>query len=50
VNAGSQAPCFGDFTITIGDHDIMGNPINPNSLPPEPSPPMFSIAGADFIA
>ena len=50
VNAGSQAPGFGDFTITIGDHDILGNPINPNSLPPEPSPPMFSIAGADFIA
>ena len=50
VNSGSQAPGFGDFTITIGDHDIMGNPINPNSLPPEPSPPMFSIAGADFIA
>ena len=50
VNSGSQAPGIGDFTITIGDHDIMGNPINPNSLPPEPSPPMFSIAGADFIA
>jgi len=50
VNAGSQAPGFGDFTITIGDHDIMSNPINPNSLPPEPSPQMFSIAGADFIA
>jgi hypothetical protein len=28
VNAGSQAPGFGDFTITIGDHDAMGNPIN----------------------
>jgi hypothetical protein len=28
VNAGSQAPGFGDFTIKISDHDIMGNPIN----------------------
>ena len=28
VNSGSQAPGIGDFTITIGDHDIMGNPIN----------------------
>ena|GEM_PF-4969749 len=28
VNALSQAPGFGDFTITIGDRDIMGNPIN----------------------
>ena len=28
VNAGSQAPGFGDFTITIGDHDVLGNPIN----------------------
>ena len=28
VNAAAQAPGFGDFTITIGDHDIMGNPIN----------------------
>jgi len=28
VNAGAQAPGFGDFTIVIGDHDIMGNPIN----------------------
>ena len=28
VNAGAQAPGFGDFTITIGDHDAMGNPIN----------------------
>ena len=28
VNAGSQAPGFGDFTITIGERDIMGNPIN----------------------
>ena len=28
VNAGSQAPGFGDFTITIGDRDILGNPIN----------------------
>jgi len=24
----AQAPGFGDFTITIGDHDIMGDPIN----------------------
>ena len=23
-----DAPGFGDFTITIGDHDILGNPIN----------------------
>ena len=28
VNAGAQAPGFGDFTITIGDHDVLGNPIN----------------------
>ena len=28
VNAGSQAPGFGYFTIKINDHDIMGNPIN----------------------
>ena len=28
VNAAAQAPGFGDFTITIGDHDILGNPIN----------------------
>ena len=28
VNSRSQAPGFGDFTITIGDHDILGNPIN----------------------
>ena len=28
VNSGSQAPGIGDFTITIGDHDILGNPIN----------------------
>ena len=28
VNAGAQAPGFGDFTITIGDRDILGNPIN----------------------
>jgi hypothetical protein len=26
--AGSQAPGFGDFTIKINDHYIMGNPIN----------------------
>ena len=49
VNAGAQAPGIGDFTITISDHDIMGNPINPNSLPPEPSPPMFSIKDVDPI-
>ena len=23
-----DAPGFGDFTITIGDHDVMGTPIN----------------------
>ena len=28
VNAGAQAPGFGDFTIVIGDHDARGNPIN----------------------
>jgi hypothetical protein len=28
VNAAAQAPGIGDFTITIGDHDITGNPIN----------------------
>lgn len=28
VNSGSRAPGFGDFTITIGDRDILGNPIN----------------------
>jgi len=28
VNAAAQAPGIGDFTIIIGDHDIMGNPIN----------------------
>jgi hypothetical protein len=28
VNAATQAPGIGDFTIVIGDHDIMGNPIN----------------------
>ena len=28
VNAAAQAPGIGDFTIVIGDHDIMGNPIN----------------------
>ena len=49
VNAAAQAPGFGEFTIKISDHDIMGNPINPNSLPPEPSPPMFSIKDADSI-
>ena len=48
VNAGSQAPGFGDFTITIGDHDIMSNPINPDSLPPEPRP-MFSIKDVDSL-
>ena len=49
VNAAAQAPGFGEFTIKISDHDIMGNPINPNSLPPEPSPPMFSIKDADSL-
>ena len=49
VNAAAQAPGFGDFTITIGDNDIMGNLINPNSLSPEPSPPMFSIKDADSL-
>ena len=39
VNAAAQAPGIGDFTITIGDHDIMGNPINPK--------PIFSIKDAD---
>ena len=28
VNAGAQAPGFGDFTITISDHDVLGNSIN----------------------
>jgi hypothetical protein len=28
VNAAAQAQGFGDFTITIGYNDIMGNPIN----------------------
>jgi hypothetical protein len=28
VNAAAQASGFGDFTIAIGDNDIMGNPIN----------------------
>ena len=28
VNEAAQAPGFGDFTIVIGDHDAMGNPIN----------------------
>ena len=28
VNAAAQAPGIGDFTITIGDHDITANPIN----------------------
>jgi hypothetical protein len=28
VNAAAQAPGIGDFTIVIGDHDAMGNPIN----------------------
>jgi hypothetical protein len=28
VNATAQAPGIGDFTITIGDHDILGNPIS----------------------
>ena len=28
VNSGSQAPGIGDFTFIIGDHDVMGNPIN----------------------
>jgi len=31
---------FGDFTIIIDDHDILGNRINPNSLPPERTPPI----------
>jgi len=48
VNAAIQAPGFGDFTITIGDHDILGNPINPNSRPPKPRP-MFSIKDVDSL-
>jgi hypothetical protein len=28
VNAATQAPGIGDFTIVIGDHDARGNPIN----------------------
>jgi hypothetical protein len=28
VNAAAQAPGIGDFTIVIGDRDILGNPIN----------------------
>ena len=27
VDATAQAPGFGEFTITIGDHDPMGNPL-----------------------
>ena len=27
VNEAAQAPGFGDFTIVIGDHDAMVNPI-----------------------
>ena len=27
VNAAAQAPGIGDFTITISDHDVLGNPI-----------------------
>jgi hypothetical protein len=49
VNAGSQAPGLGDFTITISDHDVLGNPINPKSLPPESSRPLFSIKDVDSI-
>ena len=49
VNSMSQAPGFGDFTITIGDHDILGNPINAKSLPPESSRPLFSIKDADSL-
>jgi hypothetical protein len=28
VNTAAQAPGIGDFTITIGDHGVLGNPIN----------------------
>ena len=28
ADAATQALGIGDFTITIGDHDITGNPIN----------------------
>ena len=49
VNAAAQAPGIGDFTIVIGDHDILGNPINPKSLPPESSRPLFSIKDVDSI-
>ena len=49
VNSGSQAPGIGDFTITISDHDVLGNPINPKSLPPESSRPLFSIKDVDSI-
>ncbi len=28
ADAAAQAPGIGDFTIVIGDHDILGNPIN----------------------
>jgi hypothetical protein len=49
VNAAAQAPGIGDFTIVIGDHDILGNPINPKSLPPESSRPLFSIKDADSL-
>ena len=28
INAAAEAPGIGDFTIVIGDHDILGNPIN----------------------
>ena len=49
VNAAAQAPGIGDFTIVIGDRDILGNPINPKSLPPESSRPLFSIKDVDSI-
>jgi len=49
VDATAQAPGFREFTITIGDHDIMGNPINPDSFPPEHSRPMFSIKDVDSM-
>ena len=49
VNSGAQAPGIGDFTIVIGDHDVLGNSINPKSLPPESSRPLFSIKDADSL-
>ena len=45
VNAAAQAPGIGDFTITIGDHDIMGNPINPKPILRRPERPHCAHVG-----